>query len=46
MTDVLAALNAVKRSVQESGFFRNLNTPEEWVTHEHPSGSESQGVHG
>lgn len=46
MTDVLAALNAVKHSVQESGFFRNLNTPEEWVTHEHSSGSESQGVHG
>lgn len=46
MTDILEALNAVKRSVQESGFFRNLNTPEEWVTHEHSSGSESQGVHG
>lgn len=46
MTDILEALNAVKRSVPESGFFRNLNTPEEWVTHEHSSGSESQGVHG
>ena len=46
MTDILEALKAVKRSVPESGFFSNLNTPEEWVTHEHSSGSESQGVHG
>jgi molybdenum cofactor guanylyltransferase len=46
MTDVLAQLNVLNRSVSEADFFRNLNTPEEWVTHEHSSGSESQGVHG
>lgn len=46
MTDVLAALSALEWRAPESDFFRNLNTPEEWVTHEHSSGCESQGVHG